>query len=180
MSVLVIDDRDSEDTRNRLGTSWAFVPDGVMGGRSRGQMTLETHGRRPCLCLTGTVTTEGGGGFLQMATDLVAGSAPRAVLDARTYRGLTLTVRGNGARYELSLKTADAARPWQSYRAPFAAPTDWTTHYLPFSAFTPHRMPVPLNPARLRRLGIIAAGGDFEAEVCLAYLALEARDPEPR
>lgn len=150
-------------------SGWTLVSDGVMGGVSHGRVTRETLGGREAVRLRGTVSTENNGGFLQIALDL----APRgATFDARGWVGLALEVFGNGQTYNLHLRTTDLDRPWQSYRQVFAAPPRWTTVCLPFADFAPHRTDRPLDLGRLRRVGIVAIGREFEADIALAAMRL--------
>ena len=64
--------------------------------------------------------------------------------------------------------------PGKSYRQSFCAPSRWTTVYLPFSEFVPHRTERPLNTARLRRIGLVAIGREFEADVSIADIRFYA------
>jgi hypothetical protein len=106
------------------------------------------------------------GGFVQVALDL----APRAAFDASGYRGLRLVVRGNARTYNLHLATLDLSLPWQSYRNSFPALPTWRQVSLPFATFVPYRVEAPLDLARLSRIGILALGSSFTAEVCLAQI----------
>lgn len=150
------------------GPLWALVTDGVMGGVSAGRLMRETVAGRPALRLTGRVSLENNGGFVQMARDL----APGGVLDASGWTGLTLDVLGNGESYGVHLRTDTLSRPWQSFRAGFAAGPDWARLTIPFAAFAPHRTEAALDVARLRRIGIVAIGRAFEADVALGRLGL--------
>lgn len=165
---MLIDDFAADDGRSRLGTSWRLVTDGVMGGLSDGHLARRTIDGRAALCLTGTVSLANNGGFIQAALDLAAAGT----LDAADWAGIRLLVRGNGEDYSLHLKTADIQRPWQSYRAGFRATPGWTEVRLPFAAFVPHRTDAPLDLHRLRRLGLVAIGRAFEAELCVAQIGL--------
>lgn len=119
--------------------------------------------------LTGRVSLENNGGFVQMADDL----APEgAVLDASGWRGLAFDSFGNGEVYEMRLRTDAITRPWQSFRAEFTAPAAWTEQILPFEAFKAHRTEAAFDPARLRRVGILAIGRVFEADIAVANLRL--------
>jgi hypothetical protein len=117
--------------------------------------------------MTGRVRLENDGGFVQMALDLAPGGGP---VDASGFAGIALTVRGNAEAYGVHLRTADLARPWQSYRAAITAGQDWAEHRLRFAAFEPHRTDVPFDPARLRRIGLVAIGRAFEADLAVADL----------
>jgi len=167
--TLLIDDLSRPGGETARGARWALVSDTVMGGVSTGSLTREMVEGRTALRLRGTVRLENNGGFLQMATDLAPDGG---VLDARGWDGLRVTLWGNGAGYGLHLRTPDLARPWQSYRAQVASAPRWQVFDLPFSVFTPHRTEVALNPARLRRIGIVAIGAAFEADLALADLRL--------
>jgi hypothetical protein len=149
------------------GAVWALVTDGVMGGLSSGRLEPAEIGGRRCVRMTGRVRLENDGGFLQMALDLASGGGP---VDASGFAGIALTVRGNGEAYGVHLRTSDLARPWQSYRAGFTATPAWAEQRLSFAAFVPHRTDVPFDPARLRRIGLIAIGRAFEADLAVADL----------
>ncbi|NNM00956.1 MAG: hypothetical protein HKO62_09420 [Gammaproteobacteria bacterium] len=142
-----------------------------MGGVSVGTLEHTVIDGRPARHLTGTVSLENNGGFIQMALDLAPGGQ---LLDAGAYAGVAITVSGNGEEYCVNLRSADCARPWESYRAAFTAVPEWRTVTLPFAEFLPHRLAAPLDPARLRRIGIIAIGRAFAADVAVAELRLTA------
>ncbi|WP_209262267.1 CIA30 family protein [Thiorhodococcus minor] len=118
------------------------------------------------------MSTENNGGFVQMALDLADGEA----LDASSYAGLEIEVFGNGERYNAHLRTTDTRLPWQAYRASFSAEPQWRRLLLPFSDFAPHRIDQPLRRDRLRRLGLVAIGRPFTAELCVARVALYRGD----
>jgi len=166
--VLVIDDRSSGSLRSALGTSWRLVTDGVMGGCSRGRLAPALIADQPCLRLTGEVSLENHGGFIQAALDL----AGTAAADASSYAGLLIDVCGNGDSYSLHLRTEDAWQPWQSYRVSFQAAGQWRTIRLPFADFSPHRIDKSLNLARLKRLGLVAIGRAFTADLSVAGIRL--------
>jgi Complex I intermediate-associated protein 30 (CIA30) len=167
-SMQLIDDRSSGDARSALGTSWRLVTDNVMGGVSRGGMQFATAGGRPCLRLTGTVSLENNGGFVQASLDL----DKSGLLDARGYAGIEIEVFGNGESYNLHLRSADTRIVWQSYRASFQAPPRWQTLRLPFASFQPYRIDKPLDLSKLRRLGVVAIGREMRADICIARLTL--------
>jgi hypothetical protein len=166
-SDMLIDDFANSDLVSKLGTRWRGVSDRVMGGISRAVVAHDIVDGRPCLHLTGDVQLENNGGFIQSSLDL---SPSGGTLDASAYTGLRLVVRGNGEQYSVHLRTPDNVRPWQSYRAHFIAGSDWLTVDLPFSAFVPHRLEVPLDITRLKRIGLVAIGRAFHAELMISEL----------
>ena len=154
-----------------LMPEWGFVADTVMGGVSKGRISNDTTGGRNAMRLTGRVSLENNGGFIQMASGL---GHPGAPLDASGFSGLSFEVRGNGERYQIGLRTTDLNRPWQSYRAEFDTTDAWQKITLPFDQFEPSRTDAPFNPRRLRRMGILAIGREFEADGSVANVCLMA------
>ena len=166
--LLIIDDRSSGDYHSTLGSTWRLITDDVMGGVSSGQLTLDSIDNRPCLRLRGDVRLENNGGFVQAALDLNGTGA----FDASAYQGVLLEVYGNDEVYNLHLRTDDVWLPWQSYRASFRAPTGWHTVRLPFADFDGYRITTALDLERLERIGIVAIGRAFQADLCVASVAL--------
>ncbi len=168
---MIVDDRSTPDLTTPGGTRWELLTDGVMGGVSQGRLVPTVIEGRACLRLTADVSLENNGGFVQMAVDLRPGGG---ALDLRAYAGVALTVMGNGEDYGLHLRTTDLTRPWQSYRQSFATGAAWTTLQLPFTGFAAHRTEAALNLAGVRRIGLVAIGRAFEADLALADLRIYA------
>ncbi len=166
-TTYIVDDRSLGDRSSPLGTSWRLVTDGVMGGVSQGQLTTETVDGRECLRLRGEVSLDNNGGFVQTMLDL----SQEGSFDAAGYSGVEVTVYGNGETYNVHLRTSGLWLPWQSYRASFEATPAWTTLKLPFSEFVRYRTNKTLNLSKLKRLGIVAIGREFNADVCIAGVA---------
>lgn len=171
----LIDRFSPADCASQPETRWRVVTDRVMGGVSLAQMSQRQIDGICALCLTGRVSLDNNGGFVQLMLDLGAGRG----LDARGFRGIRLLALGDGQTYALNLKTPETRLPWQAYRAEFSAPPSWTEHRIPFADFRPHRLPDPLNRGRLDRLGILAVGRAGPVEVCIGEIGLYGPD-EPR
>ncbi len=167
MARAVIDDLHAPHPRAANGADWRLIEDRVMGGVSRGTMERATLCGRPALRLRGDVRLDNDGGFVQMALDLAPDGRP---VDARGWRGIALDAIGNGASYNLHLRTADTERPWQSWRCSFTPGAEWRSFRLPFDEFVAHRIAAPLDTARLRRIGIVAIGRAFAADIAVAGL----------
>ncbi|NVN84851.1 MAG: CIA30 family protein [Rhodopseudomonas sp.] len=148
---------------------WRMVTDGVMGGVSRGSITEQTVAGCSAVRMRGQVSTDNNGGFIQIALDLAPDGG---AIDASGFSGVIIDVFGNDESYGAHLRSTDLFRPQQSYRQEFDAPPRWTTIQLPFSQFTPHRTDAPLNLARLRRIGLVAIGREFDVDLSVARLAL--------
>jgi hypothetical protein len=143
-------------------SSWRFITDGVMGGRSTGVAhELEESGMR-CLRMTGQVSTANNGGFIQIRFDLSAPPAPGC-------RAVRLTVRGNEERYFLHLRTQDAARPWHFYRAGFETHREWRHVNLPFDSFTPAdpSMVPTFRPEQITSVALAAFGREHPVAIDL-------------
>ncbi len=163
----VIDDLSREPPLSTIGTQWQLFTDRVMGGISNGTMMRETVAGRPAIRMRGDVSLENNGGFVQIALDLGAGGD---AVDASAWRGLELDVYGNGEEYGVHLRTADLSRPWQSYRQSFRAEPRWQTILLAFPDFVQHRTDMPFNVRRLRRIGVVAIGRAFAADLAVGGL----------
>jgi hypothetical protein len=167
MTQALIDDL-LDPLRASNGARWQLVSDAVMGGRSQGELQYGVLDGRPALRMTGTVSLENNGGFLQVALDLAPGGA---TVDASAWRGIAVTVRGDNAVYGAHLRTRDVQRPWQSYRARFVAESTWQRIQLPFAAFAPHRLDVPLDLRQLRRLGLVAIGSQGKVDLAVGEVS---------
>lgn len=139
---------------------WRFFTDTVMGGVSTGQVEFLQENTKTYARLTGTVSTENRGGFIQMRsalTDRLPDSA----------KGVRLITRGNGEAYFIHLRTSGTLLPWQYYQGRFEAPQSWTEQRIPFSAFTAsgRLLKSELSAEAVTSIGIVAYGRDHQAEV---------------
>jgi hypothetical protein len=167
---LIIDDRSSGDLRSNLGEEWRLVTDDVMGGVSSGTINLHSHKARDCLRMQGDVSTENNGGFVQIALNLVESGS----FDASAYDGVELEISGNNESYNIHLRTAGLWFPWQSYRSTFEATNDWKTVRIPFADLEAYKTGQSFNPKKIKRIGIVAIGREFQADLCLASVKLYA------
>jgi hypothetical protein len=161
----VIDDLAQEAAVSTVGTKWQLFTDTVMGGLSQGTIIREVLDGRPAIRMRGDVRLENNGGFIQMALDLTPDGA---AIDAATWQGIEFDVLGNGQQYGVHLRTLDLTRPWQSYRKSFIAKPHWQTVKLSFEDFVAYRTETLLDLRRLRRLGIVAIGRAFTADLALS------------
>ena len=152
---------------------FSLVSDTVMGGRSSGALTRETVQGREAWRLQGTVSLENNGGFIQMAADVPGANSFTGIAFDAIDSAIALGLRPGreGETYNIHLRTSDLTRPWQSYRQSFIAGPEWEMHRIPFADFAPHRTEAPLDLSRLRRIGIVAIGREFEADVSIADVA---------
>jgi len=131
---------------------WGAVDDRVMGGVSRSRMRFDTAGHA---IFEGVMSLARNGGFASVRAAQTA-----TVNGAAT--GYVLSVRGDGKRYKLSLRTAgrfDAV----SYQTSFDTTANvWTTVRLPASTFEPsfrgRRVDAPpLDMTLVREAGLMIA-----------------------
>ena len=167
---LIIDDRSSDDLKSNLGNEWRLVTDNVMGGLSEGKLTLDSLKGRNCLRMRGDVTTENNGGFVQIALSL----SKDDVFDASAFAGVEIEVLGNNELYNIHFRTDDLWFPWQSYRASFTANNDWQSHRIPFAILEAYKTFETFSQNRLIRIGLVAIGRDFQADLCLASIKFYA------
>jgi hypothetical protein len=167
MTLPIIDDLSRPFPEAANGARWEMLSDQVMGGVSSGRLVREPVRDRTAIHMQGDVSLENNGGFIQMALDL--DPLGRAI-DCRGFAGVEIEVTGNGEAYGLHLRTADVVRPWQSYRQPFEAGEAWRTVRLAFAGFLPHRIDAVFDPSRLRRIGLVAIGRAFKADLAVSSI----------
>lgn len=169
-NALIIDDRSSGELKSNLGEEWSLVTDDVMGGLSTGKLSLHSYKGKNCLRMQGDVSTENNGGFVQIALDL----AESGSFDASAYDGVELEISGNNQSYNIHFRTAGLWFPWQSYRSSFDANENWQTIRVPFTEVEAYKTGQSFKPNKLKRIGIVAIGRDFEADLCLASIKFYA------
>lgn len=170
---MIIDDFRNDGRAASNGAVWELFTDQVMGGVSRGSLDRETVSGRRALRMRGDVSLDNNGGFIQMSLSLRPGQAP---YDVSAYSGIEIDVIGNDETYNVHLRTTYTLRPWQSYRHSFEASGNWRRVRLPFDGFSPHRIDEPLDLKRLKRIGLVAIGREFYADVSISRLAIYAPD----
>ncbi len=150
----------AEDFSKSPQTRWDYVADTVMGGVSSGQVQFRSEGNIAFARLTGTVSTENNGGFIQF----------RRKLPERPDEGVSgvrVLVRGNGEHYFVHIRTRGTVLPWQYYQAEFPTSEDWTAIALPLSDFKASGAMLRATPVadEITSVGIVAYGRDHEARV---------------
>ncbi len=138
-------------TRQSELDEWQVIDDTVMGGISRSRM--ESCGQN-LVCFTGTVSLENFGGFCS------AGARPGTIHDLSGYKGIALSIKGDGKKYKLTLKNDTAFTgfsyqyffstekgAWMEIRAPFK-------EFRPFSGDNCKQGLLLLTPAALHRSGL--------------------------
>lgn len=145
---------------NNPESRWEFLADTVMGGVSTGQVRFEQEDGAAYARLTGNVSTENRGGFIQFRTEL-GEKLPKDT------QGVRIVTRGNNQTYFIHLRTSGTVLPWQYYQAPFEATQQWTEVRIPFSAFKASGRMLRSEPraGSVRSIGVVAFGRDHQAKV---------------
>lgn len=167
----IIDDLSREPPQSSIGTNWQIFTDRVMGGRSQGYMARDNIAGRPAIRMRGDVSLESNGGFIQISLDLAPDGE---TFDATGWLGFEIDVYGEREEYDFRLRTSELTQPWQSYRHSFAVETNWKTVRISFDRLKPHRTEKPPSIRRLRRLGLVAIGKAFSADLALGGIRLFA------
>lgn len=165
--LFALNEHSTDEILAENGEQWRLFTDRVMGGVSSGQLGPDEVAGRACLRMRGNVNLENNGGFVQMALNL-GDSLPQQLT---RFGGLSLDVYGNAESYNVHLRTEQMRLPWQSYRAGFVAKPTWQTIQLPFAEFEPYRTSEILDVSRLHRLGLVAIGRAFAADLCVARVS---------
>lgn len=143
---------------------WQTADDRVMGGVSIAKISPGKHDEQACQCLSGEVSLENRGGFIQMKWPFEPN------FDASTFAGVYIRVWGNNETYNVHIRTNQLWLPWQSFRSSFVAKPKWQTHYLPFSSFENYKTFASLDPSAIKKLAIVAIGKVFYADVCVSEM----------
>lgn len=162
----VLSDFSSEEPFVAPGTGWRGFTDRVMGGVSDAEFDQSEIDGRRCARMTGRVTRDNGGGFVQMALYF------KPAYDVTTYKGIELLVYGNDEDYNAHIRTADCGWHDESYRATFRAEPRWQTVRLPWDSFAPNGLDKPLDRTSLQRLGLLGWMRDFQADLAIGAVAL--------
>ena len=148
------------------GEKWLFFTDGVMGGLSEGETNINNIKNIQCYQMTGNVTTENNGGFIQIRVPL------KPLIDSNRYEGVYVKVYGNNKKYSLHLRTKITLAPWQYYSYSFTAKDKWIIIRAPFNDFKKSNFYQPKNLSNqsIKSIGLVAAFDNFYADVCLSEI----------
>ena len=146
-------------------TRWSYVSDQVMGGISQGQLAFKTEQGESFAHMTGQVSTENNGGFIQFRKSIAKGSTA-------SVSGITLKVRGNGQQYYIHLRSSGTLLPWQYYQASFQVSDQWQTIKIPLSDFVASGkwLRNQIKPSSIRSVGVVAFGRDHSADIQLSEI----------
>lgn len=136
-------------------TGWRVVDDGVMGGLSKGKLTVNKDGHGE---YTGTVSTENNGGFSSLRYRFDA----QEVSDKQT---MVLHLKGDGKKYQFRVK--DKTSQYHSYIYTFETSGKWETIKIPladmYPSFRGRKLTIPnFNHTQLEEIAFLI--GNKKAE----------------
>jgi hypothetical protein len=166
---LLLDDFTGD--RSAIDTEWKGFTDQVMGGVSDMSVVRAGDSDGPYLRMSGTVSLENNGGFIQVRLML-----KRSIrgFDAGSFEGIRVEVRGEGDGYYIFLRTTGMILPWKYFAAPVPVKSEWQVVDIPWSAFKPgdYGRAGRLRIGRLRSLALVAYGKEFDAAIDLREIGL--------
>ena len=153
------------DFNTNAQSQWSYVSDQVMGGVSEGSLSFRQEDSRIFAHMTGAVSTENNGGFIQFRADVKN-------IDKKQVQGVFLNVRGNSEKYYIHLRTSGTLMPWHYYSSDFVADKSWQTIQLPMGSFLPSSgwLRNAVKPTSIKSLGVVAFGRDHKADIQVAEI----------
>tara|TARA_B100001123_G_C15067201_1_gene930124 strand:- start:321 stop:821 length:501 start_codon:yes stop_codon:yes gene_type:complete len=163
--VFILDSLDSPGLTTQ-GNRWQFFTDGVMGGKSSGKVNIDYIEGIKCYRMTGNVTTENNGGFIQMRVQI------QPPIPSNEYKGIYLKVFGNNLKYAVHIRTPYTKLPWQYYNAKFLAKNKWEKISLPFMNFKKSNFyqPKQFNYHKIKTIGVVAGFNNFKADISVSEI----------
>ena len=146
---------------------WNFVADTVMGGISTGGVEFRAIEGKVTAILSGSVTTENNGGFIQIRRDLKS-------INLENANSIKLIAKGNNEKYFVFLRTTGTKLPWQYYQSEFTVNEKFNEFILPINEFKKSGvlMNSTINPKKITSIGIVAFGRDHYANVAIKELEI--------
>ena len=146
---------------------WQYISDRTMGGISDGQAFIEQDEDVFFARLTGNVSTENNGGFIQLRSTL---SFINLDKEDKKIKGVRLNTRGNGETYHIFIRTSETKSYRDYYSATFIAKNKWEIIDLPFSQFKHRYSNRALEGNDIITFGIVAYGREFFSDVSVSKI----------
>ena len=156
-----------DDFADSPSKRWEFITDQVMGGVSSGNLTFMTENGANFARMTGNVSLENNGGFIQFRRRVTSHFE-------KSKQGLELKLRGNKQQYFVHIRTTGTFLPWQYYHAPFSSNSDWTIVRMPFSMFERSSgwLSKKITAKNIRSIGIVAYGKEHEVQLDVKQISI--------
>ena len=144
---------------------WTYRGDNVMGGVSKGGVEFNSFDSDVHALLSGDVSTENNGGFIQIRRELKN-------IDLSKAKSIRLIARGNNEKYYIFLRTTGTILPWQYYSHEFKVNEEYSEFIMPIKDFKKSGtlLAKQINPKKITSVAIVAYGRDHIAEIYVKEL----------
>ena len=139
---------------------WKYISDNVMGGVSTGSIAYKMKEGYSEAYLSGDVSIENNGGFIQIRRNLKA-------IDLSKAKYIKIVAKGNNQKYFLHLRTAGTIMPWQYYQISFEVEEKYKEYILPIEKFKKSGsfQPSRVNTKSISSVALVAYGRNHESNV---------------
>ena len=144
---------------------WTYIADNVMGGISDGGVEFNLVDSTVYALLSGNVSTENNGGFIQIRRELKN-------IDLSKAKSIRVYARGNNEKYYIFLRTTGTILPWQYYSHEFTVNEEYNEFIMPIKDFKKSGtlLAKQVNPKKITSVAIVAYGRDHVAEIYVKEL----------
>ena len=144
---------------------WTYIADNVMGGISDGGVKFNLVDSNVYALLSGNVSTENNGGFIQIRRELKN-------IDLSKAKSIRVYARGNNEKYYIFLRTTGTILPWQYYSHEFTVNEEYNEFIMPIKDFKKSGtlLAKQVNPKKITSVAIVAYGRDHVAEIYVKEL----------
>ena len=144
---------------------WTYIADNVMGGISDGGVEFNLVDSNVYALLSGNVSTENNGGFIQIRRELKN-------IDLSKAKSIRVYARGNNEKYYIFLRTTGTILPWQYYSHEFTVNEEYNEFIMPIKDFKKSGtlLAKQINPKKITSVAIVAYGRDHVAEIYVKEL----------
>ena len=152
-----------DDFTNEI--EWTYIADNVMGGISDGGVEFNLVDSNVYALLSGNVSTENNGGFIQIRRELKN-------IDLSKAKSIRVYARGNNEKYYIFLRTTGTILPWQYYSHEFTVNEEYNEFIMPIKDFKKSGtlLAKQVNPKKITSVAIVAYGRDHVAEIYVKEL----------
>ena len=144
---------------------WTYIAVNVMGGISDGGVEFNSVDSNVYALLSGKVSTENNGGFIQIRRELKN-------IDLSKAKSIRVYARGNNEKYYIFLRTTGTILPWQYYSHEFTVNEEYNEFIMPIKDFKKSGtlLAKQVNPKKITSVAIVAYGRDHVAEIYVKEL----------
>ncbi len=140
--------------------NWKYISDDVMGGVSKGELKFFTVDDHAVAFLSGKVSTENNGGFIQIRRKFQYNQL-------KELSKIKVIAKGNNERYFLHIRTKKTILPWHYYQISFDVSKVYSEKILLLNNFVKSSalLPKKIKPNDINSIGIVAFGKNHDVEL---------------